>query len=117
MARRKLLMSVEKLLQGLLADAEDPPLDDAGRPSISFGDRLRLAEVVTSFEVRRSKIEEDSVTSELGYMMQDFHHVGIAPSSRRRRTPAPEAVGAANGTAVPALDGPDASRGPADPEP
>jgi hypothetical protein len=96
--KRKLLNSVEKLLEGLLAEAADNQKDEVGRPLISFGDRLRLAEVATGYEVRRAKIEDAEEPDEMGSIMQEFHGERSATSSRPGRKARQEtANGSANG--------------------
>jgi hypothetical protein len=99
MARtRKLLNSVEKLLTELLTEAADNKKDDIGRPLISFGDRLRLAEVATGYEVRRHKIEDTEEPDEMGSIMQEFHGERAATSGRPGRKARKEtADGSANG--------------------
>lgn len=114
--KRKLLGQVERLLSGLLDEAGKDDKDEAGRPAVSFGDRLRLAEVATQFEVRRAKIEDDDDSGEVGNIMQEFHggHVSHKTSGRARRAPREESNGVANaGIALPDFAGPGRVLGPA----
>jgi hypothetical protein len=105
--RRKLLVQVEKLLGNLLTEAQQtvPAILDAdgvektpARPSVTFGERLRLAEVVAQYEVRRAKIEEDAEPSEMEAILEQFHDADRTPPSRAgRKSRAPESDGIANG--------------------
>lgn len=107
MARpRKLFTRVEKLLLGLLDEAETvtPAVFDQdgievspARAGASFGERLKLAEVATAFETRRAKVEEPE-PSEMDSMLEEFHgNANGAPSGRRgRKARAPETDGIAN---------------------
>jgi hypothetical protein len=88
----------------LLDEAGKDETDEAGRPAVTFGDRLRLAEVATQFEVRRSKIEDDDDTGEIGSIMEEFHgaHVSHKTPGRARRKTREESNGVANaGIALP----------------
>jgi hypothetical protein len=106
--RRRLLVQVEKLLGSLLTEAQQtmPAILDAdgvektpARPSVTFGERLRLAEVVAQYEVRRAKIEEDAEPSEMETILEEFHsNASRTPPSRAgRKARAPESDGIANG--------------------
>lgn len=110
--RRLLLIQTEKLLGSLLEEAGKtlpPVFDDDGveklpaRPGVTFGERLRLAEVVTSYEVRRSKIEEDVAPSEADSILQEFHGYGSgkAPGRPPRKARPEESNGLAHGGRVP----------------
>jgi hypothetical protein len=115
-SKRRLLDKVERLLDGLLNEAQQiqPATFDAdgietspARVGATFGERLKLAEVVTVFETRRSKLEEDEAPSDIDDMLGRFHgHADRAPTSRaNRKARAPESNGVANGGhALPSFD-------------
>jgi hypothetical protein len=111
--RRKLLVQVEKLLTNLLTEAQQSvpaTFDDDGiektpaRATVTFGERLRLAEVVAQYEVRRAKIEEDAEPSDVESMMEEFHSGASRTPPRRAggKTRPAETDGIANaGRALP----------------
>ena len=80
-SKRGLLSKVEKLLDGLLSEAQKSSpavVDEDGievtpaRQGATFGERLKLAEVVTMFETRRQKIEEDTEPSGIDELMRSY---------------------------------------------
>jgi hypothetical protein len=103
--KRPLFGRVEKLLIGLLDEAETVKpavVDNDGveiRPAIpgpSFGERLKLAEVASTFEARRAKINDDSTPSEIETMLGDFHADRTTQGRRSRKTRQDETDGLAN---------------------
>lgn len=106
--KRKLLDRVENLLDRLITEAQEqvPAVVDAdgievkpARFAATFGERLKLAEVATNFELRREKIVKDDVPADIEGMMQEFqHNAGRAVESRRGRkaNKPPETDGIAN---------------------
>ena len=104
--RRALLVKVEKLLESLLTEAsavapatfdEDGIEKTPARGTVTFGERLRLAEVVAAYEVRRSKIEEDETPSEVESILEEFHGAGrTSPGRPGRKARAQESNGIAN---------------------
>jgi hypothetical protein len=117
-AKRKLLDRVEKLLDSLITEAQTtvPAVFDGdgiekapARFSATFGERLKLAEVITNFESRRAKMaDDDPPPSELDKIMEDFQenaNRAVARGSSRAKTRAPESNGIANaGRALPEYD-------------
>lgn len=116
--RRKLLDRVETLLNSLITEAQStvPAVFDAdgieiapARPQTTFGERLKLAEVITNFESRRAKMaDDDPPPSDLDKMMEEFTenaNRAVARGSGRAKTRAPESNGIANaGRALPEYD-------------
>jgi len=109
--KHRLFDRVERLLIGLLDEAETvtpAKFDDDGielvpaKTGATFGERLKLAEVATTFETRRAKVVEDNAPSVLQEMMGDFHNADRkTPGRRGRKARAPESDGiAANGRAL-----------------
>ena len=104
--RRALLVKVEKLLESLLTEAAavtPATYDDDGiektpaRGTVTFGERLRLAEVVAGYEVRRAKVEEDETPSEVESILEEFHGGSrTSPGRPGRKARAAESNGIAN---------------------
>lgn len=113
---RKLLTRVETLLNGLITEAQRtvPAVIDAdgvektpARFAATFGERLKLAEVATNFELRRAKITENDATSGLDAMMEEFQENASRAVERGsgRKARAAETNGIANaGHALPAYN-------------
>lgn len=114
-AKRKLFTRVEQLLINLLDEAEKviPPVLDAdgnetapAKVGTSFGERLKLAEVATNFELRRRKAEEDTAPDEMADIVQEYQRNAGRASKRGREGRAAETNGIANfGRALPAYAG------------